>query len=707
MLPILAAIVLAQVAPPADTERALVERAAAVTPSPRQLAWQRLEFEVFIHFGMNTFTDREWGEGNEDPKLFNPTDLDADQWARAAKDAGARAIVLVCKHHDGFCLWPSAFTEHSVKHSPWKSGRGDIVREVSDACKRQGLKFGVYLSPADLHEPTYGHSDEYNRYFINQLSELLTNYGPIHEVWFDGATPRDKGQVYDYQAWYALIRQLQPDAVIFGRGPDVRWVGNEAGRGRQSEWSVVALPVPENQFTWPDMTEADLGSIARLKSIAGGQYLHWYPAETDTSIRPGWFWHPAENARVRSLTDLLNVYDQSVGNNSVLLLNVPPDRRGRFCDEDVARLHELGAALRATFATNIAAGASVESTSDAPGHAGAAATDGNAETYWTTPDDAIEPTITLALPQPRRFNLISLREHIADGQRIEQFAVEVWDQMMWNTTGAGWKEVARGTTVGYGKLLRIAPEETDRVRIHILASRIRPTVEEVGLYMAPVALPPPRIERDRQGMVRIEAPKGAAGVVYTLDGSEPGNSATRYSKPFPLPEGGLVRARAIADGGPIPPEIGQREFDLCKAKWHVVSVSSDEADAGESAANAIDDDPRTIWHSRYSPSTAKPPHEIVIDLGEDVDLHGFTYLPRQNGQANGTVLRYQFFSSGDGTTWGDAAAAGEFSNIKSNPVEQRVQFPPRRARFIKFVALSEINGRDWGSAAEFGVITRP
>ena len=240
---IVAAASSAVLAQPSAEVKALAERAAAVVPDARQVEWQKLEFTMFIHFGMNTFTNREWGEGNEDPKLFNPSDLDAEQWASVAADAGMRAIVLVAKHHDGFCLWPSKFTEHSVKNSPWKGGKGDVVREVAVACRKRGLKFGVYLSPADLHEATYGQSEKYNLYFMNQLRELLSGYGEICEVWFDGATPKDKGQVYNYQDWYALIRELQPKAAIFGRGPDIRWVGNEAGQTRKSEWSVIPLPV--------------------------------------------------------------------------------------------------------------------------------------------------------------------------------------------------------------------------------------------------------------------------------------------------------------------------------------------------------------------------------------------------------------------------------------------------------------------------------
>ncbi len=701
MLPTLALAVVSSLSQP-STDRATLERAAAVVPHTRQMAWQRLEFTMFIHFGMNTFTDREWGEGTEDPGNFNPTALDAEQWARAAVDGGMKAIILVAKHHDGFCLWPSKFTEHSVKNSPWRAGKGDLVREASEACRKHGLKFGVYLSPADLHEPTYGQSDRYNAYFLNQLRELLTNYGPICEVWFDGATPKDKGQVYDYKAWYALIRQLQPDAAIFGRGPDIRWVGNEAGKTRASEWSVVPLAAPLDEFKWPDMTGADLGSLAKLKDAP---FLHWYPAETDTSIRPGWFWHEKENDKVRSIDDLLDCYYGAVGGNSVLLLNVPPDRRGLIHENDAARLRELGDVLRATFAKNLAAGSVTTANIQMSDHAAAAATDGDLETYWTMPDWEAEPSITLALPEARRFNILSIQEHIASGQRVERFAVDIWDETRWAVGGSGWREVATGTTVGYRKLLRIPVERTNRIRVRCLEARVRPTIAEIGLYLAPTRLAAPTIRRDRTGIVTIAAPEGAGSVVYTTDGTDPdGARSEKYAKPFPFNGAGTIKARALGVDGKdlMPGTVATVGFDIAKTRWRVVA-SSEQADAGESARNAIDDDPNTIWHSQYSPETRKHPHWIVIDLGGPVAMKGFSYTPRPSGP-NGTVVKYEVSVSDDGQNWGDPAVSG---SLERRAGEQIVPFQaPRLGRFVKFVALSEVNGRDWASAAEIGVITK-
>jgi len=693
---IVAAASSAVLAQPSAEVKALAERAAAVVPDARQVEWQKLEFTMFIHFGMNTFTNREWGEGNEDPKLFNPSDLDAEQWASVAADAGMRAIVLVAKHHDGFCLWPSKFTEHSVKNSPWKGGKGDVVREVAVACRKRGLKFGVYLSPADLHEATYGQSEKYNLYFMNQLRELLSGYGEICEVWFDGATPKDKGQVYNYQDWYALIRELQPKAAIFGRGPDIRWVGNEAGQTRKSEWSVIPLPVEAGKFTWPDMTGADLGSLEKLK---GAKELHWYPAETDTSIRPGWFWHADQNERVRSLDDLLECYYGAVGGNSVLLLNVPPDQRGRIHENDAARLRELGAVLRKTFEKNLATGATVTASADAAGHEAGAAADGKGETFWTTGDWESEPTLTVTLASPVRVNVVSIQEHIASGQRVEKFAVDMWDQHRWAVGGSGWKEVATGTTIGHRKLIRIPEETTNRVRVRYLESRVRPTVSEIGLYLAPTRLEAPSITRSRAGIVTIAGSTGASISYWTGDRHP---VMHRYTGPFSMPEEGGVRAMATRDGS-MPSEFAVASFGIAKAKWTIVGVS-DEQKGGEDAANAIDDDPGTIWHSRYAPDTAKHPHWIAIDLGETLTLKGFTYLPRTTGP-NGTVVKYEVYVSEDGKDWGKAAAAGAFEKGKAG--EQRVMFGKDVAgRYLKFVALSEVNGRDWASAAEIGVVTR-
>jgi len=413
---------------------------------------------MFLHFGINTFTDREWGEGDEDPSLFNPTELDAGQWVQVAKDAGFRLLILTAKHHDGFCLWQSRYTDHSVKRATWRNGKGDVLRELAAACAEAGLQLGVYLSPWDRHEPTYGDSPAYNRYFMNQLAELLTDYGDIAEVWFDGACgegPNGKRQEYDWQAYYDLIRQRQPNALIAICGPDIRWVGNEDGYAGETEWSVQE-PNP---------------------TFHGNRTIPvWWPSECDVSIRPGWFWHAREDDHVKSLEHLLDIYFKSVGRNSVLLLNVPPDRRGLLAAPDVQRLREFRRALDAAFAENLAQGNDVLGSPSQEGSSPTNAVDGNPSTFWLPATTT--PTLEVDLKRPTTVNIVATQEFIAEGQHIEAYCVDA-------LVNGSWQEVHRGTTVGHKKLDRIAPVTATRFRLRVLASREVPRIRSFGLYHAP------------------------------------------------------------------------------------------------------------------------------------------------------------------------------------------------------------------------------
>lgn len=439
-------------------------------PTARQLDWQYDELRLFVHFGVNTFTDREWGTGEEDPALFNPEAFDAEQWVRVADEAGFGAVVLTAKHHDGFALWPSRYTDHSVRSSSWRQGEGDVVGELAAAARKEGIKMGLYLSPWDRHEPSYGDEAAYNAFYMGQLRELLTDYGPLAEVWFDGAKGEDaRDMEYDFDSYWAMVRQLQPGAVIFSdEGPDVRWIGNEHGFAGETNWSTI------------DRSKVSVGQHGIQEYLNRGEEggPDWVPGECDTSIRPGWFWHP--NEAPKSLERLLEIYFKSVGRNCVLLLNVPPNDRGRFADEDVERLLELRAALDRIFGSDLADGATVSAKSqrgEDRAYSPENVSDGDLNTYWAA--GAPTGTLTLDLSAPTEFNVVRIQEPIALGQRVREYRIEVWD-------GGTWRSIAEGRTIGHKKLDRFAtPVTAGRIRLVINDSLAEPLIAEIGLHYDP------------------------------------------------------------------------------------------------------------------------------------------------------------------------------------------------------------------------------
>lgn len=453
-------------------------------PTERQLRWHAMEFYGFLHFTVNTFTDKEWGYGDESPRVFNPTAFDADQIAETAREAGMTGLILTAKHHDGFCLWPSRFTEHSVRNSPWKEGRGDVVREIGEACRRQNLRFGVYLSPWDRNHAGYARP-EYIGYYRNQLRELLTGYGELFTVWFDGANggdgyyggARERRQIdnrtyYDWPNTWAIVRELQPFACMFSdAGPDFRWIGNERGIAGDPCWSTLDMTKPNR---YPGGSSEGLNSGERPGTA-------WLPGECDVSIRPGWFYHPAEDSKVKTPAELLDIYYKSVGRGACLNLNLPPDRRGRIHENDVASLREFRRILDATFETDLARGAQLTASGTRAGKGSFAAenvSDGNRDTYWTTDDAAATPELVLDLGRPARLNVVSLREFLPLGQRVEAFALDVWRD-------GAWHEFARGTSIGNRRLIRTAPLTTDKVRLRITQAPVCPAISEVGLFLEP------------------------------------------------------------------------------------------------------------------------------------------------------------------------------------------------------------------------------
>ena len=461
------------------------EKLVSITPTQRQIEFQELEFYAFIHFTVNTFTDKEWGDGKENPGIFNPEKLDAEQWVSNIKAAGMRGLILTCKHHDGFCLWPSKYTKHTVAASPYKDGKGDVVKEVSEACKRNGIKFGVYLSPWDRNCELYGRGKDYDDFFINQLTELLTGYGEVFSVWFDGACgegPNGKKQYYDWERYYQKIRELQPNACISVCGPDVRWCGNEAGHTRVAEWSVVPERAKDSEIIAEnsqqedseefrlrrvDARDADLGSREILEDE---ERLIWYPAEVNTSIRPGWFYHEYEDDKVRPLEELLHIYMNSVGGNATFLLNIPPTRDGLLHENDCKRLHEIGEALQRIFANNLLDEALIESNG--------IETDNiridNYEAKMSGLADG-ETVISAKWQEQVCVETIVLKEDIHFSQRIESFAVEAF-------VDGEYKTVYEGTVVGHKRIVTLERIVTDAIRIRITDSRKEPIISFMGIY---------------------------------------------------------------------------------------------------------------------------------------------------------------------------------------------------------------------------------
>jgi alpha-L-fucosidase len=663
-------------------------------PSDRQLAWHDLEYYAFVHFNMNTFTNMEWGFGDESPELFNPTELDCRQWARVCKEAGMKGIILTAKHHDGFCLWPSEYTEHSVKNSPWKNGEGDVVRELAEACREYGLKFGVYLSPWDRNHPDYG-KPEYLTYFRNQLRELLTNYGDVFEVWFDGANGGsgwygganeerriDRKTYYDWENTYKIVRELQPMACLFSdAGPDVRWVGNEEGWAMKTNWA----PIRRDEF-YP-------GSPNYVELRTGHEDgTHWVPAEVDVSIRPGWYYHPSEDHKVKTLPHLLDIYYNSIGRNASFLLNFPVDTRGLIHEKDVEQVMKLAGAVKADFANNLALGKRVTATNirgNSRKYKAGNVTDGDSDTYWATDDNIIESSLEINFRQPTEMNRFMVQEDIRLGQRIKKFKLEALVE-------GEWQLIASETTIGRKRILRFPNVTATKLRLSIEDAKASPVISNIEVFKAPKVLVEPEILRNKNGLVSIKAFDGGLQIYYTLDGTEPSVNSSLYEKEFKWKEKGVIKAMVADPNSGETSSAVVKEFDVVKERWKVAG----EFDLIEETENIFDGNENSAWNIDQ-----KPPVDIVIDLGEHLSLSGFKYLPDQGRWNPGIIFIYEFFVSEDGNSWGNPVSMGEFSNIKNSPIWQEKKFEPITGRFIKFRALSsaEENGRI--GLAEFGILT--
>ena len=661
------------------------------TPNDNQIRWQEMEEYAFVHFSINTYTDQSWGNGDEDPQIFNPTELDCRQWARVCKESGMKGIIITAKHHSGFCLWPSKYTEYSVKNCPWKNGKGDIVREMANACKEYGLKLGMYLSPWDRNCADYG-KPEYLIYFRNQLRELLTNYGDIFEIWFDGANggtgyyggAREERKIdpktyYDWKNTFKLIRELQPNIIIWNDGgdrADIRWVGTEAGNVGETNWSLMNA---KGDTPWEMLHYG----------VENGD--SWVAAEVNTSIRPEWFYHPSEDTKVKSLPQLMDIYYSSVGRNGTLLLNFPIDTKGRIHENDAKAGKEFAQAIKEAFKYNLVTGKKATASNtraNSKKFAAANTIDNNKETYWATDDNVTKASLTIDLGKPTTFNRFLIQEYIRLGQRVKSFTVEAFSE-------GKWKGIAKANTIGYKRILCFPSVRASQVRLCITDSKSCPIISNIGIYDAPQILTQPSIMRDKNGTVTIIPADRESSIYYTTDGTSPTAKSNRYNAPFPTL--GKIEIKAIAHdtkSGKSSPVCSEK-FDLPHNNWKI--INSDDSDA----IKIIDGDPVSSWHQ---PKDVKMPADIIIDLGSKFNISGFRYLPDPTLWGPGIISGYRFFASTDNLNW-KLVSEGEFSNIKNNPVRQIKTFTTTNARYVKFEATKNIENSNNIGYAEFDLIT--
>tara|TARA_R110002020_G_scaffold32992_8_gene100994 strand:- start:122 stop:2170 length:2049 start_codon:yes stop_codon:yes gene_type:complete len=664
-----------KVAPPAPV---------SPVPEPRQIAWQELEYYGFLHFNMNTFSDREWGFGDEKPEMFNPSDLQPRQWAQVASEAGMKGLIITAKHHDGFVLWPSAYTEHSIKNSPWKDGKGDLIKELAEACKEYGLKFGIYYSPWDRNHPDYG-KPEYITYMKNQLTELLTNYGDVFEVWFDGANGGDgyygganetrkvdKLTYYQWPEMYELVRELQPNAVLFSDGgPDVRWVGNEGGEAFETNWANLM-----RDSVYAGMPEYP-------EKYASGQEFgsHWVPAETNVSIRPGWYYHTYEDHKVRSLSNLVDIYYNSIGRNTSLLINFPVDTRGLIHENDVDAIMKLADKVKEDFAVNLASQAVASANEErGKGYEVENVLDEDYETYWTTSDGSKEAEITLEFGEEVTFNRLMLQEYTPLGQRVKSFVLE-------KESSGNWEKIAEATTVGHKRILRFPDVTAKTIRVRFTDGKDIPLISKVGIYNAPKLMIPPTFSRSISGEITLTSPDEGLEVYYTLDDSDPTTASQPYSAPFKVQHAVTLKAISVDPVSGKKSEPMRKEVDVAKTNWKASEAK---------AERTIDEMAGSYFESENN--------SLTIDLGEDLPLNGFTYMPMQARYPSGFITNFTFEVSENGNSW-KQVASGEFSNIVNSPIEQIIRFDKVNARLIRLKATKTADGNP-ATFAEVGVLTK-
>lgn len=596
-------------------------------PEKKQVEWQKMETYAFVHFGLNTFNDKEWGYGDADPKMFNPSNLDCEQWVQTFVKSGMKGVILTAKHHDGFCLWPTKYTDYSIKQSPWKDGKGDVVRELANACKKYGIKFAVYLSPWDRHQAFYG-TPEYVEYFHNQLTELMTNYGEVFEVWFDGANGGDgwyggandsrsidRKLYYDYPRVYKTLDRLQPQAIVFSDGgPGCRWVGNESGYAGETNWSF--LRKGEVYPGYANYRELQFGHAD------GNQ---WVAAECDVSIRPGWFYHASEDSRVKSVEHLTDLYYRSVGHNGTLLLNFPVDKTGRINPIDSTHAVMWHQKILSEMNDNLFSGIvpQAENTRGSKWSPGKVS-DCKYDTYWATEDGVTSSSLTFNLKKPTLLNRILIQEYIPLGQRVKAFNIEVQTKNSWQPVNVG----EETTTVGYKRILRFPAVEADQVRINFTDARGPLVINNVEAYFA----------------------------------SDPKDESQKS-------------AVAISNVQAVP--------------YKMMGVDNSEA------SKACDGNPATTCFVKG--------RRIVFDMERQQTISMLTYLPDQGEYPAGLISSYKLYTGSESGKAEKLIAKGEFSNIKSNPIEQEVRFVPVTTRYLILEVTRMVDNDPQIGLAECGI----
>ncbi len=655
-------------------------------PTPQQVEWQKMEQYAFVHFGLNTFNDLEWGFGNTPAQTFNPTNLDIKQWIDVIKKAGLKGVILTAKHHDGFCLWQTKYTDYSVASSPWKDGKGDVVRELVDACKENNLKVGLYLSPWDRNHAEYGR-EEYAEYFKNQIEELINEYCDdveLFEYWFDGANGGDgyygganesrqidASKYYQYEECVDIIHEKFPNAMIFGGTvPTIRWIGNESGWAGQTNWATY------------DSRKEDARILPY--GIEGGNI--WLPGEVDVSIRPGWFYHQREDHQLHSLSKLVDIYYQSVGRNSNLLLNFPVALNGTIHPADSIRVIEWWQTISKELEYNLLENASVTvNNTRGKGFKASNINDGDWDSYWATEDGVTSGDVEFTFKKTTELNRVLLQEYIPLGQRVKSFSISYLDN------NNQWQSVPTKdslTTVGYKRIIRFANIKTNKLKISFLDARGPLTINNIEAFLAPALLVEPMIRRDSKGIVTIKGGDAMSNIYYTLDGTTPTADSPKYTAPFELKGKGTVRAisQDLADVSRLG-SIATKEFDVLTSAFTV---------AGNPENKSMFD---SNQYSNYQINSKD--NSVTIILDKEYTISGFKYLPNQTRWGGGIISRYEIYSDNK------KIASGEFSNIKANPIEQIVKFSsPIKSSKLKFVAIEIAAGTGKrGEIAEFSIIT--